>query len=120
MESNIILNIVLLSISTVFVIDETGIVEYFKKKLARFLTKFNTKAIYKYKATDIDLRPFECSLCMTFWLGNLMLLINNQYSLLNFTIVCLASYSTRTVKDVLDLLQNLADYFINYIYKKLR
>ena len=118
METNIISQIVLLSISTVFVIDETGVVETFKKKLANFLSNVKNKSIYK--CTDIDLRPFECSLCMVFWLGNLLLFINHQFTLFNFTIVCLASYLTRAVKDLFDLIQSLIDYFINYIYSKLK
>lgn len=118
METNIILQIVFLMISTVFIIDETGFVEEFKKKIANFLSNAKTKSIYK--CTDIDLRPFECSLCMVFWLGNLLLITNHQLNILTFTIVCLASFLTRTVKDLFDLVQALFDYFINYIYNKLK
>lgn len=102
----------------VFIVDQSGIIAVFKQKLARFLTKNNSKSIYNYD--NIDLRPFECSLCMIFWCGLILLLAERQFSLFNLAILCLLSFLSRTINDLFVLFQSLFDTLINYIYKKLK
>lgn len=124
-----ILSLLCITVSIVFIIDETDIINSIKKILADFLTYINSKSIYKYKTNNIqhriqkesiDLRPFECSLCMVFWICNLYLIYTSTFNLRLFTLVCILAYLTRTIKDLFDLIQSLFDYFINISYKKIK
>jgi hypothetical protein len=124
----VIPSLLCIAICLVFIIDETDIINSIKKILANFLTYINSKSIYNRKSStihriqkeNIDLRPFECSLCMVFWIGNLYLLYTSAFNIQTFTLVCILSWLTRTIKDLFDLMQSLFDYFINNTYKKLK
>lgn len=125
----VIFSLLCIAISLVFIIDETDIIDSIKKFLANFLTYINSKSIYnrktngsvhRFQKENIDLRPFECSLCMVFWTGNLYLFCTSTFSIQTFTLVCILSYLTRSIKDLFDLIQSFFDYLINITYKKLR
>lgn len=51
--------------------------------------------------TPFELKPFSCSLCMTFWTGLLYLLLTHSLTLPWAAYVCLVSFLTPRIKDVL-------------------
>jgi len=67
------LDLLIISFIVSFIIDISGIVSSIKKFIWKL---FNKKIPYK----DFDFKPFECSLCMTFW----VILI---YSMFNYNIL---------------------------------
>lgn len=113
-----IINLLLIAVIVVFVVDESGFTWTLKTWLSKLLNKMQGKNIYT--KDNIDIRPFECSLCMTFWCGTLYLIVSGSLTLMAFACVCIMAYLSRTFKDVFDLLQFAADALLNKIYKLLK
>jgi len=88
------IELLLLQLIIVFIIDISGFVDTMKSKLAKLLTNG------KFKSSDFRLRPFDCSLCATFWTGIIYLLITHQFTIPLFAFVCLLSATTTISKDV--------------------
>lgn len=88
------INLILLQLIIVFIIDISGFVDTMKSKLAQLLTGG------KFKSPDFRIRPFDCSLCATFWTGILYLLITHQFTIPLIAFVCLLAATTTITKDV--------------------
>lgn len=109
-----IFNLFLIAVITVCIIDLSGFVESLKSALTKLLTKG------KISNSDYTLKPIDCSLCMTFWIGLIYLIIYNQLTLLNISILLLIAVSTPIINDVIRLLQDIITKIINIIYKKIQ
>lgn len=88
------INLLLLQLIIVFIIDISGFVDTMKSKLAKLLTNG------KFKSPDFRLRPFDCSLCATFWSGILYLIFTHQFTIPLIAFVCLLSATTTIAKDI--------------------
>lgn len=108
-----VFNLFLISIIVVCIVDISGFVDTVKSTISKILTngKFNT--------ADYTLKPFDCSLCMTFWIGLIYLIIYHQLTLLNTSILLLIAVSTPIINDVIRLIQDLINRIISIIYKKI-
>lgn len=98
-------DVMMLAIIMVFIIDLSGVVDSLKNTI-----KIQGRSI-RY------LKPFDCSLCMTFWSGVLYLLINGQCTLQGVALVCLAALSTSLISEVLQLAVEVVKCLIRMIYK---
>ena len=107
--SMILLNLLFIQLIIVFIIDLSGFVDTVKSKLSSILTKG------KIKSADYRIRPFDCSLCMTFWSGLIYLLCIQQFTLPLIAFVCLLSITTTLSKDIFYTLSDL----ITRILKKI-
>ena len=60
--------------------------------------------------TDISLflKPLECSLCTSFWLGLIYLLITGNFSLLSFAYVLFLSIMSPFLSDLIQLIRDIA------------
>lgn len=85
----------------VFIVDISGIVLVMKKKLWKWLYE---KIPYKL---DWSIKPFDCSLCLTFWIGIIYFLVIGQFSILMLGYICLLSYLTPVIQEILLLLKDL-------------
>lgn len=107
------LNIFLMAIILVYGIDILGFAEEMKIKLFKFVKGKNV--IYK----PYSLRPLDCSLCLSFWIGILILIFNLKLTVINIAYVCLISFFTPQFKDVLltiqDFVQNIIDFIRIYV-----
>lgn len=103
------LNIFLMAIILVYGIDILGFAEEMKIKLYKFIKGKNV--IYK----PYSLRPFDCSLCLSFWVGVLILIFNLKLTVINIAYVCLVSFFTPQFKDVLLVIQDFVQNIINFI-----
>lgn len=110
----IYINILLIAVIVVIVIDITDFIDNIKKLISSILTKG------KITNSDYQLKPIDCSLCMTFWIGLIYLIIYNQLTLLNVSILLLIAVSTPIINDVIRLLQDIITKIINIIYKKIQ
>lgn len=109
----IILDLFLIAVIVVCIVDLSGFVGTLKSVLSKVLTKG------KISNSDYQLKPFDCSLCMTFWIGLIYLIIYNQLTLLNTSILLLIAVSTPIINDTIRLIQDLITKIINIIYKKI-
>ena len=65
--------------------------------------------------TPFQLKPFSCSLCMTFWTGLLYLAIVGALSVGNVAYVCFVAMLTPRIKDCLLAVDSILAKFINKI-----
>lgn len=109
----IYLNMFLIVVFTICVVDLSGFVDSFKSGIKYILTKG------KFSNSAYSLKPFDCSLCMSFWLQMAYLLYCGEFSILSMTIGILFSINTITIKSFLELIRDLIITIINVIYKKI-
>lgn len=102
------LNILLLAIVTVFVVDISGIVDTCKGYLGKWL---NIKVG--------RLRPFDCSLCMTFWVCLVYAICVGSISIPMLAYIALLSFLSMRIADLMRLADDLICALINQITKRL-
>lgn len=101
-----LLDLVLIAFIAVLVIDKSGIVESIKYAISKALTKG------KVAKTDFRLKPFDCSLCMTFWSCFIYLLIVGKVSIFTIAIsLLLAVVAVPIIGDFIEI--------VNYLWCKL-
>lgn len=99
-------DIILISLVCVFVIDCTDIIPTLKRRISN---------IIYHRDVDISIKPFECSLCMSFWCGLAYLLCTHSFSLPLLFLVCLSSYFTPVYKELYNLLTDMTQTLIDNI-----
>lgn len=84
------------------------------------LKRFLWNRLFKnvpYPDTGISIKPFDCSLCLTWWTSLLYIVVTNNIS---FTIVCyvaIISSMTTTIRDIYCILQNILQKILKKIYE---
>ncbi len=105
------LNLFLITLVLVFIIDLSGAMDYIKRTVWRWVFKNRPNQTYQ----DFEMKPFECSLCMTWWVG-LIYLCFTQLSWVNVAYVALLAYLTPVWKDLLLLVKDFINKMIDAIY----
>ena len=108
-----IIELILIQLIIVYIIDLSGAVESFKLFISKILTKG------KIQTTNFDLKPFTCSLCMTWWLGLIYLLICHSFTIPYIALVALLSFLTPLSSSILLLIKDLAIFLVNKLNTKL-
>lgn len=106
------INILLIASVWVFLLDLSGAWNEITTMVSGWLTNGKVKKPFQ-------LKPFSCSLCMTFWSGLVYLLCAGQLTLPNMAYVCLMAYMTPRIKDMLQVLDSLLAKLTNIIFDKL-
>lgn len=99
-------DIILISLICVFVIDCTDIIPVLKRRISNL--------IY-HRDVNISIKPFDCSLCMSFWCGLFYIIITRSFSLPLLFLVCLSSYFTPVYKEIYDLTTDMTQTLIDNI-----
>lgn len=102
----ILIDLLLITTILVFIIDLSGFTQSIQTILKKWL-KTNK---------DIVIKPFMCSLCMTFWIGIIYALIMHSLSIPILAFITLLAFMTPVIKDMLKLIQDLIIALINVIY----
>ena len=108
-----IIELILIQLIIVYIIDLSGAVESFKLFISKILTKG------KIQTTNFDLKPFTCSLCMTWWIGLIYLLICHSFTIPYIALVALLSFLTPLSSSILLLIKDLAIFLVNKLNTKL-
>lgn len=106
-----IIDLILINLITVFVIDQSGVVDSFKSIMKSILTKG------KMKDPDYSLKPFDCSLCMTFWLSLIYLFVTNHISVPYLAVACLNSYMAQYANDLFIVFKHFWSKMIDKLLK---
>lgn len=101
---NQIINLLLIAVIAVVVVDLSGFVDAVKAALARWLTRAGRPTA----AENIRLKPFDCSLCVTFWAGLFWLICVDAVSLGTLAALCLVALSTTVIDNLLLLALDVA------------
>lgn len=97
----IVFNLFLLTFIIVYIVDISGAVDSLKSGLKWLITKG------KMKDNNYTLKPFDCSLCLTFWVGLTYLLITGYFTLPYIAVVCFLSAFSDIFKNTILLLEDL-------------
>ena len=109
----VIINLTLIAAIVVFIVDISGAVDSLKSGLKWILTNG------KMKNSDYQLKPLDCSLCMTFWSGIIYLLITNNFTLPYLAFVCLLACFSGIIKSSILLVEDILIKITQLIYKLL-
>ena len=110
----LIINLILIQLIVVFIIDLSGIVETAKK----WVWKKAFKTI-PYNE-EFRMKPFDCSLCVTFWTGLIYLAIVGEFNLPAIACVCLLAFLTPIAADLLRLFKDILTKAIAKLYEWLK
>ena len=99
------INLLIITAIIVWGIDVLGFIENFKEKIWRWAK--NGKE-YKY----FSFKPFDCSLCTSWWVGLFILLIYNELTIPNIGYVALLSSLTPVIREFIFLLN---DFFFKIL-----
>ena len=103
-------DILLIAAVWVFVLDVSGFWNEASSIVKGWLTGGHIK-------TPFTLKPFSCSLCMTFWTGIAYLAITDSLTLPLTAYVCLVAMLTPRIADLLHVVDNLLAKIFNQINK---
>lgn len=108
-----IIELILIQLIIVFIIDLSGVVDSIKLFISKHLTK------NKIVTTNFSIKPFDCSLCSTWWIGLIYLLICHSFTIPYIALVALLSYLTPLSSSILLLIKDLAIFLVNKLNMKL-
>lgn len=109
----IYINILLITVIAVIVIDITDFVNNIKKIISSLLTNG------RIKSNNYSIKPFDCSLCLSFWVSLIYLITINQVTLFTITYTLLIAILTPNIQDVIRLVQDSLTKAINILYRKI-
>ena len=66
----------------------------------------------------IQLKPFSCSVCMSWWTNLAYIIVTNQFSILMVLYILVLSWTTPIISSILTLVKNLFLKFVNTIANK--
>lgn len=89
----IYINIALLWAIIVFIVDLSGFTQTWLGWLSKFTAMYNLPAV-------TELKPFSCSLCMTFWTGTLYAFFVGQLTIPIVAYVCALSFFSITLREL--------------------
>ena len=106
-----IINLILLTFITCFIIDISGIMTDIKKLFFRILK------IKSHEISAIRIKPFDCSTCMVFWIGVIYLLYTGQFDIYSLAIVSFLSAISQNISGFIQYFKELLVYVENKLYK---
>lgn len=95
-----IINLLCMTLTIVFVIDLSGAVDTLKQLISRMLTN------NKISSTNFNLKPFDCSLCTTWWMGLIYLLVTGTFTYPMVAFVALLAFLADVFTNILLLLKD--------------
>ena len=106
----VILNLFIISVIWVLILDLCG--------FARTIDKLFYKIFYPKRPfrEDAHFKPFDCSLCMTFWTGLIYLIAIKAAVLPNIAIALLFAWLTTTERDILIFVKDLITKLLDILY----
>ena len=108
----IIFNLLLIQIIVVFIVDLSGIIDTIKKFLWK---KFVKVGDYH----NLSLKPISCSLCSTWWVCLIYLIVTNNFTLPYIAITALLALLAGNMADLMYFIKDAFTKLINLLYKLL-
>ena len=106
-----IFDIICILLITVIITDQLNFFEEFSSSIKSILTKGKFKSPVKFKL-------WICSSCQAHWLSLIYLISTGNFTIVNYTIILILSWSTPIISSVLTLLKNIFLKIINTLANK--
>lgn len=104
-----LVDLILIALFWVFVVDIAQFPTEVKKALFRWIKGKQTPYV------DYSLKPFDCSLCLTWWTGLIWIIVTAFR--FDYVVLCLAiACFTPTVKDIILLIRDFLGWLIERAY----
>lgn len=98
------INILMITFICVYIIDLSGVIDELEDIIGKWLK-------CKIKIP----KPFSCSLCSSWWLGLLYIIIMGKFTILNIAFVAFLSFLTPNIYNILIALKIAIDDLIGYL-----
>ncbi len=108
MEPSLVLFLIV--VCTVIVVDLSGFVTTVKRWIWKWVWK------NKREFQDFDMKPFDCSLCSSWWLNLGYLIISGTWTLPLMTLALVLAFLTPVIKDAILTIKALLQKIIDTIY----
>lgn len=102
----------LITIIFVIITDQLHFWENFSSSLKSLITRGKFKS-------PIRCKILECSCCQAHWLCLIYLICTGHFTILNYTIILVLSWSTPMISSIFTLLKNAIIKFINILAEKI-
>lgn len=108
------LNIFLIAVILVIITDLSGIVEYIKSHLY-----YKLRGTYNYPPSwDTPIiHLLSCSLCQTWWVGLVYLIVIGQVTFASLAYLLAIAYLTTTIKDIIVFIKEVLTKAIDKLFK---
>lgn len=105
-------NCLLITICWVVILDQLAFWDDFSSQIKSLMTGGRFKS-------PIDLKPFNCSVCMSFWCNLIYIIVTGNFTVLMVGYILLLSWSTPIINSLLSFVRNAVIKFINTIAEKI-
>lgn len=106
----VILNLFIISVIWVLILDLSGFALTIDKTLYKI---FYPKRPFR---EDAHFKPFDCSLCLTFWSSLIYLIVIHSLTLPNIAFSLLFAWLTTTEKDIFIMVKDMVTKLIDLLY----
>jgi len=107
----VLINLLLIAFICVFIVDISGAIDSLKSAIKWVITKG------VMKDSNYTLKPFDCSLCCTFWASLIYLLVIGQLTIPYITCTCVICCFLGFFKSAILLLEDMLIKMIQLVYK---
>lgn len=111
----LIVDLLIITAIVCYVVDVSGFVPSIKRMYLR-----KVFGVHNPNITSINWKPFDCSLCMTLWVGLFYLLVMGQITLINIGIVFFFSLISSNVSGFLWLVKDYLSALENWLQKLIK
>ena len=98
---DIFLRLLLIEVIVCFIVDCSGFIISLKSFILKMLH------LPKSRPQDLPLKPFDCSLCMTWWTGLIYLLVTGSFSIISLAILSMLALLSSNVSGILLTIKDL-------------
>lgn len=102
----------LITICWIIILDQLNFWEEFSSTIKSILTKGKFR-------NPIQIKPFNCSTCMSFWTNLIYIIIIGKFSIFMIGYILLLSWSAPIINSIFTLLKNSVIKFINILAEKI-
>ena len=102
----------LITICWVIILDQLHFFEDFTSSVKSLLTKGKFR-------NPINIKPFNCSVCMSFWTNLIYIIIIGNFSIFMIGYILVLSWTTPIINSIFTLLKNAVIKFINILAEKI-
>ena len=106
------INCLFITIIWVVVLDQLHFWDDFSMMISSWLSGGKIKK-------PLDWKPFNCSVCMSFWTNLAYIIVTNQFSILMILYIVVLSWSTPIINSILSFVINAVLKMINIISEKI-
>ena len=106
------INCLFITIIWVLILDQLHFWDDFSMMISSWLSGGKIKK-------PLDWKPFNCSVCMSFWTNLAYIIVTNQFSILMILYIVVLSWTTPIINSILSFVINAVLKMINIISEKI-